>query len=196
MDPEETAAPGWDAIHAALVGLFGDQEPAHWGGARLPDQEGPYGISAYRHGDAWFYVTYAMSELFTKVSDDPTVSGWGFELTMRVRTTDPSPPIWPVVLLDGLGKSVYRTGSPFAPGHRVDLRQPISGGDPATRLSAVAFAMDPELDAIDTAHGGVGFLTVVGITAQELAEMQASTTATVLDRVERSLGGPITDPER
>lgn len=136
-----------------------------------------------------------MSELFGKVTDDPSVSGWGFELTMRVCSTDPSPPSWPVVLLDGLGQSVYRTGSPYAPGHRVDLRQPISGDDPATRLSAVAFAVDPELDTIDTAHGIVGFLTV-GITAQELAEMQASTTATVLDRVERSLGGLFTDPER
>ena len=196
MDPEDSAAPGREAIDAALVGLFGDQEPSHWGGGRLPNQDGPYGISAYRHGDAWFYITYGMSELFTKVTDDPSVSGWGFELTMRVRSTDPSPPIWPVVLRDGLGQSVYRTGSPFAAGHRVDLHQPISGGDPPTRVSAVAFAVDPELDTIDTVHGIVGFLTVVGVTAQELADMQASTTAMVLDRVERTLGGPITDPVR
>ena len=45
-----------------------------------------YGISIYRAEDPphWHFVTYGFSELYSKESDDPAVSGWGFELTFRL----------------------------------------------------------------------------------------------------------------
>lgn len=50
----------------------------------LGTKEGIWGVSAYRLPSHWFVVTYGLSELYTKVSDDPSTSGWGEELTMRV----------------------------------------------------------------------------------------------------------------
>lgn len=84
------AAPGWDAIDAALARLYPGVEPWHVAPdvpTRLGGDDPLHGISAYRRDDPvphWHLVTYGMSELYEKVSDDPDYSGWGFELTLRV----------------------------------------------------------------------------------------------------------------
>ncbi|MGH9288239.1 MAG: suppressor of fused domain protein [Acidimicrobiales bacterium] len=105
--PDE--APGWDAIDAALRPVVEDRVPDHWStGSGLPDQGRLWGIRAYRFVDHVLYVTYGLSELFMKVSDDEAVSGWGAGLTMRV--VPPSgdrPPTWPVRLLARLGELVF-----------------------------------------------------------------------------------------
>jgi hypothetical protein len=157
----------------------------------LPAQDGVWGISAYRDRDAWFYVTYGLTDLFEAFlppeegSPDGGIrwSGFGFELTMRVASTEPQPPLWPVNLLDKLGKYVYQTKAGFEHGHRFDPGGPITGGDPPTRLTALAFANDPVLEPIETALGRVEFITTVGITADELGRMKATTTDNVLSEL-------------
>jgi hypothetical protein len=54
------------------------------------------------------------TELFEKVDEDPEVSGWGFELTLRLprADTDTEPPRWALRLLDKLGQYVYSYESP------------------------------------------------------------------------------------
>ena len=189
-------APGWDAIDAALGRVFPDQKPVHWGTDRLPDQDGLYGLSAYRQGDLWFFVTYGLSELFAKGSDNADVSGWGFEMTMRVAGSEVEPPAWPRALLDRLGSYVFSSGRPFAIGHRLDAVSPITGGNPPTRLTCLAFSADPELGTIETPNGALTFLTVLGITPDELAQMKAATTATVLDEMRKANPLLVTDPLR
>jgi len=174
-------SPGWTAIDQAVEKLLPGVEPLHWGTEHLPD-EGVYGINAFRARDHWLYVTYGLSELFGKVSDDPEISGWGFELTMRVPINIEAPPNWPSRLLKALGDYVYGTGNAFGPTHRFDPGGPITGEED-TLLTAVAFDDDPQLAAIDTPHGRLEFLTVFGITQHEYAAMRRSTTMTVLDRI-------------
>lgn len=48
---------------------------------------------------------------------------------------------------------------------------------------ALAFGLDPELRTIDTPHGSVAFLQLVGITADEVTAMKATTTGDVLSRI-------------
>jgi len=182
-EPPDDSAPGWDAIDAAMRARFGDQEPLHWGSDLLPGQDGLTGLSAYRDQGVWFLVTYGLSELFFKESDDPTVSGWGFELTMRVPELNGEPPAWSRRLLAQLARTVFATGNVFAPGHRADLRESITGDRATSRLTAVVFEADPEFITIDTPNGTVGFLTVLGISADELAAMKASTSAIVLGEI-------------
>ncbi len=192
----EDEAPGWDAIDAALAKILPDQQPLHWGTNRLPGQDGLYGLSAYRQGDHWFFVTYGLSELFAKESEDRAVSGWGFELTMRAVGADAEPPAWPRALLDRLGSVVYSSGRPFGVGHRLDAVSQITGGNPPTRLTCIAFTDDPELGTIETPNGSVTFLAVVGITPDELARMKASTTASVLGAMKPANPLLVTDPAR
>jgi hypothetical protein len=192
-DGEE--APGWDAIEAAVARVVPAQQPLHWGTDALPDQDDIYGLSAYRVDDHWLLVTFGLSELFGKSSDGPEVSGWGLELTMRVPATEDQPPAWALRLLQQLGRYVFSAGRPFDDGHRMDPRGPITGA-PDTRLTALAFATDPGLGTIDTPHGTVRFLTVVGMTAEELARMKATSTAHVLAELAAASPLLITDAGR
>ena len=194
----EDNAPGWDAIEATVAErLAVDGEPLHWSTGVLPGQDGVYGVSAYRLPGSWFFVTFGLTELYEKESDDAAVSGWGFELTMRTPRPDgdAQPPQWPLTLLARLGEYVFTSASPFGPGHRLDPGGPITGATD-TRLTAVAFSADPELPSITTPNGSVDFLQVVGITSAELEQMQQSTTATVLDELAHDNPDLVTDPNR
>jgi hypothetical protein len=181
-DFADDAAPGWDAIDAALRPLYGDQEPLHWGTVikyRLGGPDPLDGISAYRH-DAppapphWHFVTYGMSELYAKESEDPDFSGWGFEFTFRLarNAADEQPPTWPLNLLNNLARYVYSSGNLFAPGHYLPFNGPIATGE-NTALHAALFTEDPELKTIHTPHGKVQFLQLVGATLDELAAARA-----------------------
>lgn len=196
-EPEPTPepeAPGWDAIERALSAAFPGQTPGHWGTNALPGQ-GVYGLSAYQDQDGWFLVTYGLSELFAKEGDDPDTSGFGFELTIR---TPPAPdaPGWALGLLRSLGNSVFSSGRTFGDGHRVDLRQPITGGNPPTQLTALAITTDPMLGEIETPNGHVEFLRLVGITGDELDRMKAESTASVLADLGASNPKLVTDAAR
>jgi hypothetical protein len=186
-------APGWDAIDAALEPVVGDRKPDHWGSdSALPDQDGIWGVSAYRLEDHALYVTYGLTELFTKVSTDPEVSGWGGELTMRVAVPPDAdgPPTWPVQLLLRLGAIVFDREEPFAPGGRMDI--PDGGGEVPP---ALAWIDDPQLDPVTGPLGWFIFVATVGVSSELVAEMRRTTTADVLDRVRPSnpllvTGGP------
>lgn len=188
-------APGWDAIEAAVAQIAPAQEPLHWGTNTLPGQDGIYGLSAYRVDDHWLLITFGLTELFSKESDDPEISGFGFELTLRLPAVEDQPPAWSLRLLKQLGSYVFDSGRVYSNGHRMDPGGPITG-TPDTRLTALAFTDDPQLPAIDTPHGSARFLTVVGITADELARMKATSTAEVLAELAATSPRLITDPSR
>jgi hypothetical protein len=170
-----TSSPGWDAINRQLEPLYPGQEPKHWGTIikyRLGGPDPIDGISAYEATGTvphWHFVTYGMSELHAKESDNPDVSGWGFEFTMRIaRRAGEPPPMFALSFLNNLARYVFDTGNVFAPGHHLDLNGPIALGSDTT-IRAVAFAPDPQLGTVDTPHGRVSFLQVVGLTLDELS---------------------------
>ena len=198
MEPgTDDDAPGWDALeeHVRRSVAVPGGDSLHWGSGGLPGQEGIDGVSAYAAPGVWLYLTFGLSELYAKVSDDPAVSGWGFELTMRVPRRDDQPPTWPVQLLAQLGGHVFSTGQPFAAGHRVGGTG-LSTDNPDSRLAGVVLADDPELAPVGTVHGRVEFLQVVGATADELERMRASTSAEVLAELRAADPLLVTDPWR
>jgi len=177
---------GWDAISAALRAVHGPGEPLHWAapipyilGGRDPLQ----GIDVYRVDDPahWHYVTYGMSELWEKETDDPEVSGWGLEYTIRVARApdDTSAPGWPVGFLNNLARYVIESGNEVVAGHHFDLNGPIALGVD-TAIRAGAFTVDAALGSIETPNGGVTFVQAVGLTLDELAAARAWDTAKVL----------------
>lgn len=192
-------APGWDAIDRVLEAAFPGQEPKHWGAIGPPGQ-GLTGASAYRDGDVWLYVSYGLSDLFgtfPPLEDvDEPISGWGFELTMRLKNGDETPPMWPTFMLGNLAKYVYDSGNIFLPGHRVDGREPITGGDPPTRLTAIALAADPVFPTITSPYGRVEFITFIGVTAEENARQKAEGSQPLLDEFARSDPRLVTDITR
>lgn len=176
-DDDEDTSPGWDAIDAALERLYPGVEPQHYGTLlkwRLGGPDPLDGISFYPRPDHWHLVSYGMSELYSKESDNPDESGWGFEFTFRVARTagETEPPLWAANLLQNLARYVFNSGNPFGPGHHLNLNGPISLARPETLIRAAAFATDPELGVIDTPHGQLRFLQLVGLTLDEYAAIE------------------------
>lgn len=203
MEREDDQAPGWDAIDRALAPLYAEQEPRHYGTVikrSLGGNDPLDGISAYKREEPvphWHFVTYGLSELYAKESDDPEHSGWGFELTFRLRDDSGAtePPTWVLSFLQNLARYVFDSGNAFGDGHYLNANGPIAAGSD-TRIRSVAFVRDPELEPIDSAHGRVEFLQVVGLTNEEELALKRWSTRKVLQAFEPHMPLWITDLER
>lgn len=183
-------APGWAAIEKAVARVYGEVEPYGHLGTQVPFSLGgpdPLdGISIFRRANPvphWHLVGFGMSELYDKASEDPEVSGFGFEFSARVADHgDDEIPMWAAVLLQVLARYVIGN-RPFAPGHTIHVAPGTFGADTDTALAALAFAVDPDLGVIDTPHGSVTFLEVAALTEDEYAAAKGGNTAAVLDRI-------------
>jgi suppressor of fused len=200
---EEDAAPGWEAIDMALRPLYGDQKPVHWAPTtpRVLGGKDPLdGVSAYPRDSPvphWHFVTYGFSELYAKEEKDPEVSGFGFELTFRLRREpeEAQPPAWPYNFLQNLARYVFSSGNGFEPGHKMDIHGPIRA-DAETEIHALVFALDPELPPVATPHGSLQFLQVTGITLDELEAARAWDADRFLAVLEERLPLRVTDLAR
>jgi hypothetical protein len=161
-----------DAIAEKLAVVYGPQEPKHWGTVMRYSEGGPDpldGISAYsaENPPHWHFVTFGFSELYEKKSKDKEVSGWGFELSFRVkRHREKAPPEWPLPLLQNLARYVFNNKTPFDHEHYIRWGGPITRLE-RTKLEALIFANDPLLREIDTPNGRLKFLSAIAITADE-----------------------------
>jgi hypothetical protein len=190
-------APGWDAIDAVLIELYGPLKPRHVGyvpGVHLGS--GLQGCSAYPLDGHWHYVTYGLTELYEKDPDgDPAISGWGYELTMRVSGPSTEAPAWPFNLLEAIARDTRTRGVAYMPGDRLHPGGPITGAA-GSRLVSMAFAPDAVLPSTSSVNGAFSFHQVVGITAEEADEMKSSSTQVVLDRMRSTNPLLITDASR
>jgi suppressor of fused len=202
-DDEDDESPGWHAIDTALRPVYGEREPYHVGTVLPYALGGPdpiHGISAYKNAEPrphWHFVTYGFSELWTKESTDPDVSGYGFELTFRsvCKATEKKPPNWALNFLQNLGRYVFETGNTFGVGHTMPLNGPIEQGS-NTRIHAVSFCHDPQLPPMATVNGRVEFLQIVGLTMDELEAISSWNAAAFLELRRRQDSFLLTDLAR
>jgi hypothetical protein len=184
---DDERSPGKEAIDEALARVHPHVLPFHITplvAAEIGGEDPLEVISVYRTDRGvphWHFVTYGFSDLHEKTSDDPELSGFGFELTFRLRRgAEEEPPAWACDLLQGLARYVFRTGNPFGIGHHVPLNGPIAPGV-QTDIRSVALALDPELGKIVTPFGEVEFLQLVGITRDEASAIKYWSAAGMLD---------------
>jgi len=186
-DGDPPPAHGWDAIEAACAAVHGDAEPMHWAhkgvmamhDLKTPPENPLDGVSIYDGGDYWHYVGFGLSELYAKQTRDPAWSGFGLELCFRLIKPEPTDeaPLWPVDLLTSLSKAVF-SGSRFEHGHTVKCG-PING-DPDCPAVGLFLVEDPDLGTLDTPHGRVVMLLLVGIDAETHARAQGESHLSVL----------------
>jgi suppressor of fused len=177
-DSERGDGPGSVAI-AAHVDAVDGGPPAHHVTLAKPGSVSGVSLYALEEPSHWHLVTYGLSELDAKVTDDPAVSGWGNELTFRLARSGDERPDWAINLLANLAAHVIASGHPFASGHHIDLRGPIRLGDP-TAITAAAVSIDPRLGTLQGPYGSVEFLQIVGLTADELELCRAWRTGPVV----------------
>lgn len=196
----EVEGPGWDAIDRWVGSHFRAELRADraelgtggLGGAQIPHQftshtayelDSPSPLPAItvwstKAPQGWLYVTYGLSELFDKSSPDMSMSGFGFELSLRIpkppgQNGGSKPPLWPLRLLQSLGRHVLSTRTGFDSGHALDLGASMvpagSDGPEGSVLTGMICLPDPLLGKIDTVNGSLLFLRLFGVTADELA---------------------------
>lgn len=172
-------AVGWLSIDKELDELYPNQEPKHYvppisymlGGADPLD-----GISVYeskKQTDHLHFVTYGFSELYYNEEKlDGEFSKWGFELTFRLKpfAPDNENPSWAIALLQNIARYVFDSGNWFEEFHYMPANGPIRL-DTETAITALIFVADPELEKIQTPHGEVTFLQIVGITSAEYDQL-------------------------
>lgn len=192
---------GWEAIEGVLDRVYPGVEPVHLATLIKWSLGGPDpldGVSIYPRDDHWHYVSFGMSELYEKESDDPRWSGWGFEFTFRVARAagEEEPPRWAASLLQNLGRYVFQSGNSFAAGHYMDVNGPLCIDRPDTEIRYVAFIEDPELGSIETPNGRLVFLQLVGLTRDEYEAAQAWNAESLLRALDEHIPLLVTDLDR
>ena len=180
---KQDAAPGWDAIDRSLAKIYGKTEPWHWGTLIKRSLGGPDpidGISAYENssGDTshFHFCSYGFSSLYY---DEDAVgkdfSGFGFELTFRLANKGEGRDelIWVCNLIQNLGRYVFESEKWFEEYHWIPTNGPVKLGS-GTDIVGLAFVRDPENPAIDSPHGSVEFLQIVGLTTKELEDVRSN----------------------
>lgn len=178
--------PGWQAIDSQLDKRYGNIEPRHYpplcglhyaaGGTDPID-----GASIYDSDHQVFHrhiVSYGMSELYyNEEKAGGEFSKWGFEFTFRLAPFkgDESDPLWAVQVMNNLARYVFSSGKWFEENHFIPANGPIRL-DTETEITGFVFALDPELGKMETVHGELSFLQLVGITNTEVEQLKLNPT--------------------
>nr|WP_285849396.1 suppressor of fused domain protein [Niallia taxi] len=172
---QEDWAPGWDAIDDVFGGLYAEQEPAHFatdlharaifGGDQYLD-----GYSIYQSANGYMHIlTYGMTELY---SEEEAFGGewskWGYEMTIKLKGKSYDDCMWALDMLSNLASYTF-TQKRF-----LEPLQYIAGNGTSihigaeSQITALLVVNDTEAAGVDTVHGRVDFLQLVGITEREL----------------------------
>lgn len=180
----EDDAVGWKSIDDSLDKIYPKTKPKHYGplsgvhfaaggtdpidGASIYDSENQ---ESHKH-----IVSYGMSELYY---DEEKAGGefskWGFEFTFRLKPfkEDKGEPIWAIQVMNNLARYVFKSGNWFEENHYIPANGPIRLNT-ETKIVGFVFAKDPELGKIETPHGELTFLQLVGITENELERLKSN----------------------
>ena len=200
---EDSEAPGWDAITAAFDRLYpGQTNPKHyftlikW---RFGGEDPLDGISVYDGGDYWHFVTYGFSELYEKETDDKEYSGYGIELTFKLKKDNYAKEEDEIRCICGilqqLARITFTRNELFLPFEYIYTRQ-TQGIDVENRSNITGFITvpEPKLEKIDPPNGLVLFVSLVGATDAELYSIYSKQTS--VKELYQKLGSDVTDYHR
>ena len=168
--------PGFVALRERVDAIYGESPVKHYG-TTDPIAAGGMdpldAISGYPNDEPsphFHLVSFGLTELGPKEFPSPEVSGFGFELTMRLsRSMEQNDvPPWAMSLMQMLGQYCHVSGVPFSSGESMFLGGSICPSVDST-MTAVCFAPDRQLGSLQTPNGFMTFLQIVGIHADELA---------------------------
>lgn len=175
-------ANGWEAIDRECERVYPEQkDPKHYGTLikwRLGGNDPLDGISIYDGGDYWHFVTYGMTELYEKESEDKAVSGYGMEFTFKLKKApyeDLEGELKNICgILQSIARITFNSGELFRPYEYVYTGQ-TTGFDACMKSELTGFITvpDPLLRPIDTPNGSVEFVEFVGATDRELRAIQS-----------------------
>ncbi len=177
---------GWLAIDEQVDRVYGKSNPRHYAPPLryiLGGEDPIDGTSIYDSQKQEFHrhlISYGMSELYyNEEAAGGEFSKWGFEFTFRLKPfdEDEEDPLWVITVMNNLARYVYKSERWFEEYHFLPANGPIrTETKKEVGIVGVAFALDPELGKIQTPHGEVSFLQMVGLTAEELDRLKKNPT--------------------
>ena len=168
-------APGWDAVEDEFKRLYPGQEPKHYatlmpsraifGGDEYLD-----GVSIYTNGKAYQHlVTFGMTSLYADPdSFGGEYSGWGYEMTMKLKEDTPEDCMWAVNMLANLARYTYKSNRFFEPEQYIQGNGESIHSGTDSLITSLITINDTTAETKDSLHGKVEFIQLVGITESEL----------------------------
>lgn len=196
-------APGWDSISSAFRLLYPDQpDPLHFAPDvpwALGGNDPLDGISVYDGGDYWHFVTYGLSELYGKESENVDVSGFGMEFTLKLAKAGRDDIEREFMSMCGVLQSLARLtcakGVVFMPWQTIYTGQ-SNGIDAAGTSPITGFITVPEtkIAEMETPNGTVVFTELVGATDAELLAIRGQENG--VTQLYTELGTDVTNYDR
>lgn len=143
-------------------------------------------ISIHKEEDYFHFITYGLTELHDKESKDQTKSGFGVELTFKLKkreykdqAEEQKELLNIALLLQKFAKYIIQENSIVKPYEDTYLVEGIHsrknvGIDIAGTSNIVAFITvpDKDLQSLETPYGRVDFIALIGITKKELQALR------------------------
>ena len=172
-ETQEVKVLGWDAITKECERVYPNQtDPKHYGTLiswKLGGNDPLDGISIYDGGTYWHFVTYGLSELYEKETDNKDISGYGMEFTFKLkkdRYEDEEAEIKCICsILQAIARITFTKGEIFRPYEYLYTGQ-TQGIDSKMESNITGFITIPDtnLHTIQTSNGKVDFIEFVGVT--------------------------------
>ena len=175
-EENEVILDGWNAIEEACLKLYpGKTDPKHYGTLiswSLGGNDPLDGISIYDGGDYYHFVTFGLSELYEKECENKEYSGYGFELTVKLKKdglADDEEAIRGMCgILQAVARMTFNEGDIFQPYEYLYTGQ-TTGIDPQGKSQLTGFITTlDELGEIETPNGKLQFVELTGVTDDEL----------------------------
>ena len=131
------------------------------------------GISIYDGGDYWHFVTYGLSELYEKESNNQDISGYGMEFTLKLKKDnyeDEEAEIKCICgILQAIARITFTKGELFMAYEYLYTGQ-TTGIDTKMQSNITGFITIPDnnFNSINTPNGTVDFVEFIGVTNEEL----------------------------
>ena len=202
---EQPDMSGWDAIIAEFERIYPDQkEPKHYGRLipwRLGGPNPLDGVSIYDGGDFWHFVTFGLSELYDKESEDKEWSGYGMEFTFKLKKdcydkeNEEAEFNCIISNLDNIAKLTFEKGELFLTDEYVYTGQ-TEGIDrfQKSKLTGFITMNDPAVKTLDTPNGKVEFVEFIGVADSELKAIIDKKIR--VKELQEKLGTDVTDYKR
>ncbi|MDE6426611.1 MAG: suppressor of fused domain protein [Ruminococcus sp.] len=196
---------GWECIEKAFSDVYPNQDnPKHYGTLIpfiLGGNDPIDGVSVYDGGDYWHFVTFGLTELYEKETDNPEYSGYGMEFTLKLKkdcydTENEENEIKCIIgILQQIAKITFNSGELFQENEYIYTGQK-QGIDfyQKSLLTGFITVADSKIKSINTPNGKVNFIEFIGVTDDELIMIKNKNMT--VQEFYKILGSDVTDYRR
>ena len=192
---------GWDYITEEVEKTYPEQKnPMHYGTMiswKLGGNDPLDGISIYDGGDYYHFVTYGLSELYEKETDNKEYSGYGMEFTLKLKKgNNDDLEIKNIInVLQTIARVTFTKGELFLANEYLYTGQ-TNGMDASKKSNITGFITIPDnnFKTINTPNGKVEFVEFIGCTDSELKAIVNK--EITVEELYNKIGSDITDYNR